>query len=144
MIPQLDTTYLISSIIWVILCFFICFLFTYFYLLPKIRLISAKRAAVINAKIAGINKIREDIKKLEEDYIAKMSQEKTMLKNQAEEKILNFTSDATTRLRKHELDCERQVSLASNEISSKLEIILQQKQHVISCIKTKILKDFNK
>lgn len=144
MIPQLDTTYFISSIIWIVLCFFICFLFTYFYLLPKLRLISEKRASAIKAKILSINKIQEEIKNLEETYRARLETARNTLKRQAEEKILNFTSDAKTRLRKHARECERHIALASNEISNKLEIIFQHKHQIISCIKNKILKDFNR
>lgn len=144
MIPQLDTTYFISSIIWVVLCFFICFLFTYFYLIPKLRLISEKRTAFIKAKILSINKVQEEIKNLEKSYKASLETARNTLQNQAEEKILNFTSDAKTRLRNHNRECERHAALASNEIANKLEIILQHKQQVISFIKNKILKDFNR
>lgn len=152
MLPQLDTTYYLSSVFWLFLCFGFMFLFVRFWLLPKVKNIKHERNNSIESKLKYIKNIREKISELDDDFAKQMVNIRESLEIEQKKRISDFDERSNKIVNETSLACDKMLRHEKEKIEKESKIFSLKKKEIaneiadifISNISKKKVSDKNK
>ncbi len=129
--PQLDTTYYLSSIFWFLLCFGVLFLFSKFWLIPRLSKLVSERESIVSDKLKEIALLRQELIDLDATYQFQLQAAKAEAKRSQEEALKRFNEEAQHLLHKICLNCESFVANEEIKLQKEYDSFLQDKDKVI-------------
>ncbi|QEK39673.1 ATP synthase F0 subunit B [Candidatus Sneabacter namystus] len=139
MLPQLDLSHYLSSVVWLIISFGSFFLFVNFWLVPRLNSISKKRKVYIDKHMQQIDEMRNEIAKIEQQ-----NEEKLMLAQEEAERIkaeaLNeFTREANAIIDSANKECANLLAKEMSIIEKNVNSLLAKKEQIAETVAISIL-----
>ena len=132
--PQLDTTYYTSSVVWFLLFFGALFLFTQFWLVPRLNSVMEHRRQEISSKLKELSFLRDELAALDEKYrseVASIQLEGKILSNQM---LQSFNQEAEGVLNEINKSCETLLANEEKKMQERFEALLNDKDNIASAL----------
>ncbi len=132
--PQLDTTYYASSVVWFLLCFGALFLLSQFWLIPKLNKITLHRKEEASSKLNEVLLLRSELASLEEQYKNQLELVHTEIKQIRGDMMTNFNKEAEETLKDIGRSCDLALANEEKKMHEKFDSLLKNKDQIASVL----------
>jgi F0F1-type ATP synthase membrane subunit b/b' len=128
--PQLDTTYYVSSVAWFLLCFGGLFILSQFWLIPRLSKLALQRKNEADSILKEITLLRSELSELEDQYKNQLDLAIVEIKQTSGDMLKHFSNEAEEILKDVNKSCEAIVADEENKMQKKFELILHDKDQI--------------
>jgi F-type H+-transporting ATPase subunit b len=132
--PQLDTTYYTSSVVWFLFCFGALFLFAQFWLMPKLNKLSDTRREEVKNKLEEISFLRNELAHLDAKYSSEIESIGIEAKQISQQILEGFKQEAAEILNGINKNCEAALQQGERKIQESFDLLLNDKESITSML----------